>query len=132
MERPGRGKGPVLAGVLALAALSVTAPGLGILLLICGLPLVLASGDRGGALGCLYAALLTVGLLVAAGVAFFLTCSLFMRRDSYGDGGLLPALAVALALLVGGIVAGFRILRRRTNRLVEREERGWIRDVFDR
>lgn len=101
---------PLLTGILVIVGVSIAQPGLGILLALCGLPILLSGGAGRGPMGCVSAAVISVGILIATTLAFFATCSATQGRTMT-----LPVL-VTVFVFVGLTVAASRSASRSVSR----------------
>lgn len=101
---PALSSGAVLALAIVFGGIIFVQPGLGILLAICGLPMILAIRGNRGAMGCLVGGLIAIGILLATVVAFFITCSAIYserRGNDSGDAAMTIASLVAVGVFVG-------------------------------
>lgn len=102
-EEPSHKALPVIVGLLAIVVVGVIQPGLGVLLALCAIPVLVMGGAGHGMSGCLTTALFTGGILLATGIAFFITCMAVVRvdrgRDGYGGSS-----SFAISMLVGAAV----------------------------
>lgn len=104
----------LLAVAVALFGVYASAPGLGVLLTLCALPLAILRLHLGGAAGCLAILLTVFGILVAGCVAFFFTCLALARGRGVDPLGL--SVLAGLATSIGLAVLAVRVARSRRSR----------------
>jgi hypothetical protein len=109
----------VVAAVV-FVGLFMTAPGLGVLLALCGVPILLAYGRRTGLAGCFLTIAMSVGILFASVVAWFLTCSALSNGWEGGDGGLGASLVVGGAVFIGLTALAVVMVKRQGHRRRDR------------